>query len=222
MRVGFFTVFRTDPQHFLHAASLAVDVRAVMPGVELEQLTDERTPLVPGVTSVRRKTAGPMLERRLEQYADCEGEWLLVDTDVSIRKDVRHVFDDPVFDVALTDRQWPHLPQGEDLLQEMPFNTGVVFSRSTAFWTDVLSVWRGYSETQRDWLSEQRAVNAVVRTGKYRVKILPGQTFNYPPASEHDTNPEPAIWHYKGPNRKMWLSTRAYQALARTREDVCV
>lgn len=220
MRVGFFTVFRTDPQHFMHAASLVADVRAAMPGVEYVQLSDERTPAVPGVDRILRREAGPMLERRLEHYALTAGDWLLVDTDVSIRQDVRHVFDDTVFDVALTDRHWPHLPQGEDVLRTMPFNTGVCFSRSASFWSDVLEVWRGYSETERDWMSEQRAVYAVVRTGNYRVKILPGQTFNYPPESETDENPEPAIWHYKGP-RKAWLSVRAHHVLAQARQEVC-
>lgn len=212
MTVGFFTVFRTDPQHYLHATSLVREVSAVMPGVEIVQFTDETTPAVIGVSAVRRLPHGPMLERRLEHYASVDGEWLLVDTDVSIRKDVRDVFASD-FEVALTDRDWPHLPQEERFLQTMPFNTGIVFTRCQAFWRDVLQVWRSYPEAARDWLSEQRAVYACVRAGAHRVKILPGQIYNYPPASDADANPTPAIYHYKGP-RKSWLSKRAYQTLA--------
>lgn len=221
MTIGFYTVFRTDPQHYLHAAALVRDIRHTMPGVDVVQFTDERTPLVLGVSDVRRLPHGPMLERRLEHYAGCVGDWLLVDTDVSIRQAVGAVFRGAAFDVALTDRDWPHLPQEERFLQTMPFNTGVVFSASQTFWQDVLETWRRFPETERDWLSEQRAVYAVVRTGTYRVKILPGQVYNYPPGSEADTNPSAAIWHYKGPERKLWLSTRAYRVLGTPqREEV--
>jgi hypothetical protein len=176
------------------------------------QLTDAKTPQVPGTTAVQRLDHGPMLERRLEHYATCEGDWLLVDTDVSMRRDVRDVFDDPWFDVAVTDRNWPHLPQAEDVLQSMPFNTGVVFSRKAAFWQDVLTVWRAYPEDTRDWMSEQRAVATVVKTGQFRVKVLPGMVYNYPPSAA-DAQSDAAIWHYKGPHRKAWLSTRAYSVL---------
>lgn len=221
MRIGFFTVFRTDPQHYLHASALVATVRAVMPDVEIVQLTDERTPIVARVSRVERRAHGPMLNARLNHYAACEGDWLLVDTDVLVRRDVRDVFDDPAFDVALTDRHWAHVPQDETVLHTMPFNTGVVFSRSSAFWRDVLAVWQGYPQEAQDWLSEQRAVYAVVRTGTYRIKILPGMVYNYPPVSASDDTTDPAIEHYKGP-RKAWLSTRATRVLSAAPVEVCV
>jgi hypothetical protein len=136
MNVGFFTVFRADPQHLLHAALLVREVRQVMPSARIVQLTDQRTDRLPGVDDVRRCEHGPMLQRRMEHYAACDGEWLLVDTDVSVRKDVTDVFEHGGFDVALTDRDWPHDPQTADMLRTMPFNTGVVFSRTPEFWRD--------------------------------------------------------------------------------------
>lgn len=221
MKIGFFTVFRTDPQHFLHATALVAEAQRVMPGVETVQFTDERTDPVPGVSSVRRLAHGPMLQLRLEHYAACEGEWLFADTDVSLRRDVRSVFDDPAFDVALVDRNWPHRPQSEKYLQTMPFNTGVCFSRASAFWQDVVATWLAYPGPERDWLSEQRAVYAVVREGKHRVKVLPGMVYNYPPASETDPATDAAIVHYKGA-RKPWLTKRAYQVLVSSvREEAC-
>lgn len=212
MTVGFFTVFRVDPTPLLHAAALVKDVQRVMPDVPIVQLTDETTGSVAPIA--RRKPHGPMLERRLEHYADCQGDWLLVDTDVAIRADVRHVFDDPAFDVALTDRQWPHLPQTDEVLRTMPFNTGVVFSRSPGFWQSVLETWRGYPEAARDWLSEQRAVAAVVKSGQFHVKVLPGQIYNYPPRTADDRSAA-AILHYKGPHRKAWRTAAAPAVLAR-------
>lgn len=214
MNIGFFTVYRRDPIHLLHAEALVRACHQHMPGQPTIQLTDETTPEVPGVSAVRRLPHGPMLERRLEHYATAEGNWLLLDTDTTVLRDVADVFDGPAFDVALSDRNWPHLTQGDPVMHTMPFNTGVVFSRTAAFWRDVLAVWRAYDSNARGWLSEQRAVYDVVRTGHYRVKILPGMVYNYPPRSPDDAMRGVCIAHFKGP-RKEWLSDRILAA-ART------
>lgn len=211
MRVGFFTVVRRDPQHFLHAEGLVASVRAAMPGVETVQFTDAASPRVPGVDHVQRLPHGPMLERRLEHYSHCEGDWLLVDTDVQLLRDVSDICTtDQRFDIALTDRHWPDIPQGDDVMHTMPFNTGVCFSRSSFFWQDVLTTWRAYTADRRDWLSEQRAVYDVVRTGAYRIRILPGQVYNYPPRAADDPMTNVAIAHFKG-SRKSWLTARILQ-----------
>lgn len=215
MKIGFFLALRSNTSHFLHAASLVKEAHRWMPECEIVQLSDETTPMVPGAHAVERVEGDrPLLHQRLTQYASCEGEWLLIDTDVSIRADVREVFTDPVFDVALCDRNWPHLHhETQRLSLTMPFNTGVVFSRNATFWYDVLTLWLGLPvNVQNDWMSEQQAVYEVVRTGRYRVKILPGLSYNYPPKSEDDVPVSASLVHFKGP-RKPWLSTHAIRML---------
>lgn len=215
MQIAFFMALRGDVQHFLHASSLVREASKKMPGVPIIQLTDEKTSIVAGVSRIISEPGGdrPLLDLRLSLYAHCHGETLLVDTDVSIRNDVRGVFDDKTFDVALCDRNWPNQPQGDTMMHTMPFNTGVVFSRSRAFWVDVQETWRAFPQALRDsWLSEQQAVYEVVRRGKYLVKILPGLHYNYPPRQEDDIPVMSALVHYKG-NRKTWLSTHAYKVL---------
>ena len=212
MTVGLYTCFRHgDPTHYLHGASLVRDVRREMPGVAVAHLTDADSPSLPWVDRVERLPAGPLLERRIEHYAAHDGDWLFLDTDIELCGDVRGVFADPYFDVALTDRDWPHLTQPARLIEEMPYNTGVVFSRSRAFWSEVLATWRDGSPDQRaDWLSEQRAVAHVARSGRYRVRVLSGMAYNYPPSSGDDPR-WAAIRHYKG-RRKVWLTRRIYTA----------
>lgn len=213
MRLGFFTVVRRDPQHYLHAVGLIADCRRLMPHVPITHGTDETTPKLAGVSKTLRLPHGPLLERRLDAYAaTTPGDWLLLDTDVSLRADVSSVFADP-FDVAFADRHWPHLPQGDSTMHTMPFNTGVAFSRAPQFWQDVLAVWRGYPTNQHDWYSEQRAVYEVVRTGRYRVRILPGMIYNYPPLTADDPCTNAQIVHYKGP-RKVWLTDRIVRSFA--------
>lgn len=208
MNVGFFTVFRHDPQHYVHAQGLIKSVRSSMPGVQVTQMTDETSPAVLGVDHLVRREHGPMLERIMEHYADRVGDWLLVDTDVQLLQDVRSVFEDTAFDVALCDRDWPHLPQTADVLRTMPFNTGVAFSRCSAFWLCALEIWRALPTDKRDWLSMQVAVYQAARTGRFRVKILPGMIYNYPPSGPKDKLSGVAIAHYKGP-RKEWLPQKA-------------
>jgi glycosyl transferase family 8 len=206
VRVGFFTVFRRDPQHYVLAETLIRSVRANMPDVPIVQFTDETSPEVLGVDEVWRRAGGPMLEVRLQHYAACEGEWLLVDTDVLIRRDVSAVFDDKTFDVALARRDWPHLAAESERLTAagMPYNTGVVFSRSRAFWQEVLSEWRRLPEKERDWLSEQRTVARILHEIPFGLKELPG-TYNYPPEADVEPPREVMILHYKGGRKDIML-----------------
>lgn len=215
MRVGFFLALRNDTIHYLHAASLVREAKKRMPGVEVVQLSDTGTPAVVGVDTITRVYAPdrPLLDIRLELYASCDGDMLFLDTDVSVRNDVRGVFADDGFDVALCDRNWSHLPQGEKMMHEMPFNTGVAFSRCRLFWDDVLGRWRSFDQSRKDnWMSEQLAVYDIVRTGRYRVKILPGMAYNYPPDTLESIPPYSAMVHFKG-DRKKLLSQHAMKIL---------
>lgn len=216
MNIGFFFVMTDDPQHYLHACSLVVEAKKAMPKHDVVQLTDSKTPGVLGCDCVVRVSSNePLLAQRLGHYA-LNGEWLFLDTDVSIKNDVAGIFDDKNFDVALCDRNWPNLEEESQRLSlSMPFNTGVVFSRSAQFWRDVKRVWLKYpQEVQANWMSEQRAVYDVVRTGHYKVKILPGEFYNYPPSHDADAPITAALLHYKG-NRKAWLSDHATQVMSR-------
>lgn len=197
MKVGFFTVFRKDPQHYVLAELMIRSVRQTMPGVEVVQFTDETSPAVLGVDTVKRLPGGAMLDLRLQHYASAEGDWLLLDTDTIVQRDVRVVFEDE-FDVALTLRK-----AGDPLSAEMPFNTGVVFSRSPAFWTAVLETWRALPEDRRDWLSEQRCVAQVAAGGKWDIEQL-GPVFNYTPEAG-DSGADASILHYKGPRKVAML-----------------
>src|SRR5437867_1594196 len=137
MTVGFFNVYRGDPVHLVLADLMIRSVREVMPGVPVVQFTDETSPAAYGVDEVRRLPKQPRAVLCVEHYAGCKGDWLLVDTDVIIQKDVRVVFNDD-FDVAVTDREGT-MVEGEmeeefHLFDQMPHNIGVVFSRCPTFW----------------------------------------------------------------------------------------
>lgn len=207
MRVGFFTVFRKDPVHYVLGEILVRSIREAMPGVEVVQFTDETSPPVFGVDRLVRKPHGKMLQRRMEHYAEATGDWLLLDTDIIVRQDICDVFaTQGPFDVALADREWSLVKDHWKYSTEMPFNTGVVFSANPAFYARALAVWMAYpSEKQGNWWSEQWAVAEAAATGEFVVKVLPGMIYNRPPATREEDLSDAAILHYKGPIRKMWM-----------------
>lgn len=201
MNVGFFSVLRRDPIHYKLAELLIQSVHRHMPQVQIHHFTDETSPAVPGTDAIWRRPNGPMLGLRLEHYSQCTGDWLFVDTDVLIRKNVQSIFDDPTFDIAISDRNWPHIPTS---IPGCPYNTGVVFSRSPLFWKEVHRRWLNLPQAQRDWLSEQRVVGQLISERQFNVKILPGMTYNYPPDGDH-SGPDAAILHFKGVRKELML-----------------
>lgn len=209
MRLGFF--FQgTDQSHIAMAKMMIASVREVMPGVEVHHLTDEHTAEIDGVDSTRVFYGEmPMAVRRMLHHAACEGEWLFVDSDVLIRRDVRDVFDKP-FDVALTDRDGTVTNEAKFAAQ-MPYNIGVTFSRSQKFWYAVVQHLSGLTPQQQHWMGDQLVVNAMVKAGGmgFTIATVPGRIYNYPPRSEEDIPEDAAIIHYKGPRKKYLLKEAA-------------
>lgn len=182
---------------------MLASVRKCMPTVNVHQLTDEHCAGLDGVDNViRMKGNMPMAVQRMRHHASCIGEWLFIDADIIITKDVSDVFDEP-FDIAVTDRVGTDM-EGTKYGLAMPYNMGVTFSRSPAFWISVCNVLAKMPPKLQEWCGDQMAVCELVKTWP-NVKILPGAKYNYPPLSADDNKTQEAsILHYKG-NRKQLL-----------------
>ena len=198
MKVGFFA--QGDGEHLHIAKHLIRSCREVMPDVVVVQLTDYKTPAI--CDDVRRIGGQlPMAVRRITHHAELEGDWLFIDTDCVILKDVRPVFEDD-FEIALTDRKgsvWEKSPYG----MVMPYNMGVTFSRGVSFWKLVLKYLRNLPAQYQQWEGDQRVVCELVRAG-YPVKVLPGRIYNFTPFTKDEPLDHAAILHLKGP-RKSWI-----------------
>lgn len=219
MTIGFFLVDTStldSAAGYRHAAALIRSAKAQMPEVPLAQFTDMHSPAAEGVDEVRRLPRKALALLRLQHQAACTGEWLFLDTDVLFQQDVRPVFEQP-FDVAVTTRDWPHLKPAVGFGGRMPFNTGVVFSRSPKFWRAALRHLEQLQPNLQKWMGDQHAVCAIVAAGHFHVTRLRGSVYNFPPAVESSSlsdaiQARAAIVHYKGVDRK-------YQLLARIREQ---
>jgi hypothetical protein len=216
--VGFFLV---DTQTldsmagYAGARYLLRSVRAAMPGVPVVQLTDDKSPEVAGVDEVRRFPSEPMARLRMRHHAHALGDWLLVDADVVVQRDVRDIFDE-AFDIGVTVRDWPHLKPGAGFTAEMPYNMGVVFSRTVVFWAEAYARLRELPKDAQRWMGDQEVFCELVDAARYRIKRVSGTVYNFPPALNGDARPEAArleaaaaIVHFKGPHRKPLLLRRA-------------
>lgn len=218
MNIGFFNIFNgsgrfQQTQHLVMADMLIRSIRKVMPDVPIYQLTNGTSPQIMGVDHVRRiDQTLPMAVLCVEHYRRCEGDWLLLDTDILVQEDVRDVFNDS-FDLAVADREGC-LVDGEselDLIKEMPYNIGVMFSRSSAFWQRVLETMIPMDDKKKHWMGNQYAACDVILSGEFAVKFIPGRRYNCPPLNLEDRCAEAAIIHFKGNMRKQMMLKRFYE-----------
>ena len=202
-----FTHFGTDDRF---VKIMLASIRRVMPHALTLQMTDEHTAALADVDEVRRLPYDGefLMTYRLRHMAELSyGEYLFLDTDVVVLQDVSGIFDLP-FDVALPRCERPVLaPDGTDISQTMPYNFGVLFSRSPLFWEQAHEVCKTFTpDVQKCW-GDQLAVKLVVDTDEFDVLELPGDTFNFTPDNAQEDLGPRAIVHYKG-KRKHWMLER--------------
>jgi lipopolysaccharide biosynthesis glycosyltransferase len=212
MNVGFYLT-GTAPSW---TALMVQSVRQHMPTVPIFQLTDETSTALQGIDGALRLPPAPLSLHRARHFANTQGKWLFIDTDVIVQRDVSNVFDWD-FDIAVADRQWTKAPNGQyraggqpDYVERFPYNAGVVFSRCPRFFSDIVRMLTMRQDLQQSWVGDQLALCDLVKAKRYAVKVLPGMIYNFPPESANDPDiKNAAIVHYKGKARKPFLVQRA-------------
>lgn len=220
MTIGFFYIHTKTDSAEANLACARVMVKSAkreMPHVKVVQFTDLTTAEIKGVDAVIRKPSEPMALLRMRHHAGVSGDWLFVDTDVYFQRDVKRVFREQAFDIAVTNRDWKHLKAAGGFTARMPFNTGVVFSRSPSFWREVYGRLRQYPADLQQWMGDQEVIGDLVQENDemrwFDIYQLKGSHFNYPPTirlekSEAQRMEEAWIVHYKGPSRKPMMLSR--------------
>jgi hypothetical protein len=204
MRLGFFLTQGAGSVGYILADMLISSIRRNIPKTEIYQLTDNKSCLCHGINgSVRLDT-----KNRLEHYSQLEGEWVLIDSDVLVLDDISDVFDSD-FDVAVCDRKGVMLESevGTDFMLKMPYNLGIIFSRSQNFWIDVLNEWNNLTVNEQTVIyGDQLALNNLIKKNeKYKIEILPGLIYNKSPNNiEEIGSSQHKVIHFKG-KRKYWM-----------------
>lgn len=202
---------RLSPIYRGLAEDLVKNVKSVMPGVPIVHVADEKTHPIPGASDVLRVERDvPLMtwHMRCHHRAQALGEEVLfTEPDVRFRNEILHVFDDQEFDIAVTEREvdstWTIDGQKVLLSAVAPYTLGTTFSRSAQFWEDVTAHCATLGQAEQHWLGDMLSLWAVMQTGRYRVKVIPGPIYNHIPCSREDCC-DVKVLHYKG-MRKEWL-----------------
>ncbi|MBI3571694.1 MAG: hypothetical protein HY082_11445 [Gammaproteobacteria bacterium] len=132
---------------------------------------------------------------------------VFLDTDVIVQKDLSSIFSD-AFDIALTRRYKPVRDlTGYDLAAEMPYNTGVMFSRASgiSFWQKAYEHCLTLPEQDREWWGDQVSIKAIADNTDLKLKEFPCDLYNYTPRNQDEDVSNKYVVHYKGPHRKEWM-----------------
>ena len=214
MKVGIYLVGEKESYFVLGNLAVAV-AKHTMPGIEVCHFTDESTKALVGASVMRLERDCPMAVLRMRHH-QASGEWLFIDVDVLVERDVSDIFD-ASFDIAIASRVRNDGMSSQGL-RIMPHNMGVVFSRSPAFWHRAERELLTYDSKLQEWMGDQLAVCKLVKEGKFDVRILPGEEYNYPPFGPDEV--KASIVHYKG-RRKPWMVDNAKRILG-MKDEVCV
>lgn len=219
MRIAFLHVEdeRNNPGRARKLAEIMVaSVRKVVAEPYLIQMTDSDTPKLEGVDEISRLEMDHpnFMVYRLTHLTRFRGDMMILDTDVMVLQDPSHVFK-MAFDVALTKRDKHIISKRMGYTADdpwMPFNTGVMFSRSRDFWKDALEYCKTLEDRHQKWFGDQISVAEIVYRRKYDVAVLPCDDWNYSPASSDEPLDGRKIVHFKGESRKQWMIDLAHKS----------
>ncbi|TAM46400.1 MAG: hypothetical protein EPN55_05440 [Gammaproteobacteria bacterium] len=206
LTVGFLHVGRISKEAQIMVAS----VKAVMPGARIVQMTDTDTKPVTGVNDVIRKRYDGrfLMPYRLLHLKDFPPtDVVFLDTDIIVQKDLSPVFSED-FDIGLTRRYKPVRDlNGYDLAAEMPYNTGVMFSRASGipFWNKAYEHCLTLPKQDQEWWGDQVSIKVAADTTDLKLKEFPCDIYNYTPRTQDEDVSNKFVLHFKGPHRKEWM-----------------
>lgn len=152
---------------------------------ELSGQIDQRFPIV--------KERGFYTKSKQKGYSDIGlEEGLYIDVDTIFMASVSNVFDFlPPFEIAIAHRNI-------FLGKNYPYNSGVVFSRSSNFFKALHEM-----NIHKSAMIHEEGFGRLVQSNNYKVKIL-NSIYNWTPTYPDDIPKDVKILHYKG-SRKSWM-----------------
>src|SRR5690606_6368100 len=175
-------------------------VREHMPNAIVTQLTDMRSGRVPGVDEVRRMEGKTYPYILFKHMADVPEPFIRVDYDMIFQGDITHILEGD-HDLAFNLHSDPEVlaTWGKDY----PFATCIWgANRGKEFVEDFRK--RHLESGRDDWMGLIPSVNETIRSGKYKIRSLPGEIYNYTPKDRNDRPKGALVIHFKG-TRKSWM-----------------
>lgn len=190
------------PQQPEIAKVMIASARQHMPEVIVTQLTDANTKKVDGVDEIRRIDGKVYPYLLYKHMASMPEPFIRVDYDMIFQGDITHILEGDC-DVAMNLHGDPQVLESR-WGKTYPYATCVWAGkdRSGEFAEDFRST--HLASGRDDWLGLIPSANEVISSGKYRVKPLAGEVYNYTPKDRDDRPASALVLHYKG-RRKHWM-----------------
>lgn len=194
------------------AEGLVENLKAVMPGVPILHVTDDKSAPVAGCSVLRIPDAPLMVWRLAAHYCahQVADEILFTEPDVRFAENILHLFDEDDFDVALADREGRTSYYGREITDELPYTQGSTLSRNAQFWKDAAKHCKTLDRKSQLWMGDMMSIAHVVRSGSYKVRVLSAKVYNHIPERVNEQSDAKVI-HYKG-KRKTWLFPMVQEA----------
>jgi hypothetical protein len=197
----------TEPLYEGLLKGLIENLRDIYGNTDIVQVSDEKTPIVKGVNHVLRvPRTMPLMTWRLKAHQEAhalEDELLMVEPDVRFLKRIDELFDDGDSEIIISTRDCSAEWGEENLGETTPYTMGSSISRNREFWREAKLVCQTLPERDQHWIGDMKAIKAVVDSGKFKVRVVPGEIYNHIPNSVDDIG-NAKVMHYKG-RRKNWL-----------------
>lgn len=164
--------------------------------VRITQLADYKTPSVYGVDEVKRFIPSEEITRNTVNRVGYQfltemdiNPVMFIDPDMIFNGNIDHLFEGD-FDVCVATRAMDD-PVTVDYAIKFPWCSMMVV-KNPEFWKDCYSTLLGYPEIH--WVSNMNAVADILRSDKYKVKVVDGNVYNALPFSY---GKDVKIYHYK-------------------------
>lgn len=194
-------------------------IRLNMPRAKIWQFTDKTSPVVPNINNVMRFPLG--IGYSYDKHPEIIFRCLMKSPlDVMINVDADILFNGDVSDILDGDYDIAICKRGNDDGSSRrvkfihPYVGGFFVTKNKVFWEEC------YKEVKKltyendnplqyrreDWnfMKGQQIYKNVVESGKFKVKILNGEIFNYTPKNPQDWHQWVKVVHFKG-DRKHWM-----------------
>lgn len=192
------------------AQVMIASVREHMPNAIVTQLSDMKGKKVPGVDEIRRVDGSSYPYIIYKHMTSLPEPFIRVDYDMIFQGDITHILEE---DIDLAFNLHGDKRVNQTWGKAYPFATCIwgAKSRCKEFTEDFRN--RHIESRRDDWMGLIPSINEVICSGKYRIKTLPGEIYNYCPENRDDRPKDALVVHYKG-HRKRWMLPEDQEHLA--------
>jgi len=190
-----------------HAQYFTSSVRKYMPSAHIVQATDNTTPSIPGVDEVLDTVLPFELNKDTISLAGylCLSEVpyrevLFADTDMMFNGNIEELMNLDAEIVVATRPSYNGMRPW--YCRKYPYNSMMVV-KNQQFWKDCYTKLKAM---ELKWENNMIAVRDVINSGKYTVKIVDGNVYNYLPRRVSNYSKDIKVFHFKGFSKKLMES----------------